>query len=334
MINPLKIVFMGTPDFAAYILSRLYTFDGCEIVGVYCQPDRPAGRGKNILPPPVKVKAQELNLPVYQPLNFHNSNDVETLLALKPDILAVAAYGLILPQAVLDIPSIAPLNVHASLLPFYRGAAPIQRAIMDGCEQSGVSIMHMELGLDTGPVYSMQSVDILNHTAGSLHDELAKIGAELLISVLKDMQVSKLVPEVQNNTLATYAAKLSKQDGIVDWNKPAKLVDAQIRGVTPWPGAQATLLRPQNENLLLRVTSGSIAAPKAHYAEILGCDPKNMQSGQLWLLEKNVLGVCTADNFYILHKVRPTNKGEMHAADFARGYLPQGVIGQVGILQG
>ncbi len=332
MKNPLKIVFMGTPDFAAHILSELCAWNGCEVVGVYCQPDRPAGRGKKILPPAVKICAESFNVSVYQPLNFKDNADVEALAALKPDVLAVAAYGLILPQAVLDIPTIAPLNVHASLLPLYRGAAPIQRAIMDGQEQSGVSIMHMEAGLDTGPVYAMHSVNILQHTAGSLHDELAKVGAELLVKVLADMRIKHLTATPQDNSLATHAAKLTKQDGIIDWNRPAAEIDACIRGVTPWPGAQTTILRPDNENLILRLTPGSIGAKKAHYGEILGCDPNSMQAGQLWRLDKDILGVCTADNFYILHSVRPMNKSEMSAADFARGYLPTG-LGLLATLQ-
>ncbi len=324
MDKPLRIVFMGTPDFAAYILNSLCDWSGCEVVGVYCQPDRPAGRGKKLMPPAVKVMANEHNIAVYQPLNFKNAQDVEFLASLKPDILAVAAYGLILPQSVLDIPSIAPINVHASLLPLYRGAAPIQRAIMDCHAETGVSIMRMEAGLDTGPVYAMKSTQILEHTAASLHDELAKIGAEVLIEVLSKMQVQTLTPTAQDDAKASHAAKLTKQDGVIDWTKPAHVVHAQIRGVSPWPGAQLTLLRPDNEKIVLRLNKGYIGSEKASYSQILGVDANALRAGQVWLVDNENIAICTADKFYILQSVRPMNKNEMPAADFARGYLLKG----------
>ena len=174
----MKIVFMGTPDFAAVILQRLIAFDDCQIVGVYTQPDRPAGRGMKIEPSAVKKLALEHALPVFQPLNFKEAAALDELRALQPDLLVVAAYGLILPQAVLDVARLAPLNIHASLLPRYRGAAPIQRAIMAGEQISGVSIMRMQATLDTGPVYLQRALAIgIDDTSATLHDELAALPA-------------------------------------------------------------------------------------------------------------------------------------------------------------
>ncbi len=321
MPNPLKIVFMGTPDFAAHILKQLCCWSDCEVAAVYCQPDRPAGRGKKLVFSAVKQASLHLNIPVLQPINFKKPQDIDTLRMLKPDVLVVAAYGLILPQSVLDIPVIAPLNVHASLLPLYRGAAPIQRAIMDGQAESGVSIMHMEASLDTGPVYAMQSVSIGNHTSSSLHDELAQIGSSLLISVLKKFICEKITPTPQNHELATYAAKLSKHDGVIDWHKPALSVHAHIRGVTPWPGAHISILRPEKEEITLKLTPGTVGPPLAECVHFLPDSHKEILPGQLWRLEKDVLAISTQDKFYIIQSVKPSNKALMLASDFARGYF-------------
>ena len=177
---------MGTPDFAAASLRHLLTWGGCDIVGVYAQPDRPCGRGQICTPPPVKVLAMEKRLPVFQPLNFKAQPEVDQLAALKPDLLLVAAYGLILPQSVLDIPPLGALNVHASLLPEYRGAAPIHRAIMDGRHVTGITIMRMEAGLDTGDILLQRSLAIgIEDTAQTLHDELAEMGGRLLVDALE-----------------------------------------------------------------------------------------------------------------------------------------------------
>ncbi len=332
MDKRIKIVFMGTPDFAATVLNFLHNWQGCELVAAYCQPDRPAGRGKNLQCPAVKVVAQHFNIPVYQPLNFRDQSDIDTLAMLEPDVLVVAAYGLLLPQSVLDIPTIAPINVHASLLPLYRGAAPIQRAIMDGCLESGVSIMKMEAGLDTGPVYAMKRTDISNHTGGSLHDELADLGSKLLVDVLSSLHKKNLKAIPQDDSKATYAAKLSKADGLIFWNNTAFEIDAHIRGVTPWPGAHTSILRSDNEVLNIRIASGRIGHSKAFYGDILGIDPIFFEPGQLYCLEKNVYGICTEDHFYILDKVRPMNKSEMSMSDFARGYLLNNSKSDVGPL--
>ena len=310
----LRIVFMGTPDFAATVLDNVTRWHGGEVVGVYCQPDRPAGRGHKLVFPPVKVMALDKGLSVFQPLNFRGEVAREALAALQPDVLAVAAYGLILPQAVLDMPRLAPLNVHGSLLPKYRGAAPIQRAIMDGEQETGVSIMRMEAGLDTGPVYAMQSIAVGEHTAGSMHDALALLGGSMLVEVMEGLRsgtvrVGDALP--QEETKATHAAKMRKEEGLVDWTATAERVHAQVRGVTPWPGAQTAILRPEKENLRLLLGPGSIGPEKPH----------SVPCGQWWLLEDGRLAVSTADRFYVLHSVRPEGKKSMDAAAFANGYL-------------
>ena len=251
---------MGTPELAAVVLRRLADWPGGEVLAVYTQPDRPAGRGQKLRPSPVKEAALELGLPVRQPENFRDAESVAELAALAPDVLAVAAYGLILPQAVLDIPRLAPLNVHTSLLPRYRGAAPIQRAIMENWQpgaESGVSIMRMEKGLDTGPVYAQRRIALAEQTAGSLHDALAALGAEALLEVISELCDGTAVAVPQDEGLASYAAKVFKEDGYVDWSLPLAAVHAQIRGVTPFPGARTLLQAGElTEPLLLQIWPG------------------------------------------------------------------------------
>lgn len=309
---------MGTPAFAASILERVHAWPGGEVVGVYCQPDRPSGRGHKLLPPPVKTWALEHKLPVFQPLNFKESLQRDALALLHPHILAVAAYGLILPQSVLDIPSIAPLNVHGSLLPLYRGAAPIQRAIMDDRAETGVSIMRMEAGLDTGPVFAERAMPIGDHTAGSLHDALAILGGELLVETMQALRggIAHAVP--QDNALATVAPKLTKADGLIHWDAPASRVHAQVRAVTPWPGARARVLSPEKGIFNVQLGPGYLGPEKALYGA-------SVPAGQWWRLESGELAVATADRFYCLTTVRPESRKEMNAADFANGYLGRGV---------
>ncbi len=312
---------MGTPDFAAHILKELCLNSEFDVVGAYCQPDRPAGRGKKLFPPAVKKIAQDFNVPVFQPLNFKKLEDIETLRGLCPDFLVVAAYGLILPEEVLNLPRFAPINIHASLLPLYRGAAPIQRAIMDCHDKTGISIMHMEASLDTGPVYAMQSLNIDNHTAATLHDELAIIGIKLLTQVLHDIVHHGLKPIAQDENIATYAPKLFKFDGIINWHKPATFIHAQIRGVTPWPGAQVSVLRHEKNNIELRLGPGTIGPLQSDYEDFFANFGRIIKPSQFWLLEKDVVAISTLDNFYLLHDVKPSNKSFMSAAEFARGYF-------------
>ena len=243
----MRVVFMGTPDFAATVLRHVAAWPGCEVVAAYCQP----GRGHKLQPPAVKVLAQELGIPVFQPLNFKDEADRAALAGLRPDALVVAAYGLILPQSVLDIPTIGPFNVHGSLLPQYRGAAPIQRAIMDGNHLTGITIMRMERGLDTGPMLLQRALGIgIDDTAATMHDELADLGGRLMVEVLRqyaDGDPSTPIP--QEEALATYAAKLTKADGHIDWDEDAAVIHARIPCTSTWPGAQTVFLLPGRDPL-------------------------------------------------------------------------------------
>lgn len=237
----LRIVFAGTPEFAAIHLQALIGSQH-QMVGVYTQPDRPANRGKKLQASPVKEVAQAHNLPVFQPLNFRNDNDVATLAALEADVMVVVAYGLILPQRVLDAPRYGCLNVHASLLPRWRGAAPIQRCIEAGDKMTGITIMQMNAGLDTGDMLSKVSTGIrIDDTGGSLHDRLASMGPAALLQTLEQLQAGKLQPEVQNDALANYAHKLSKDEALLDWRLQACELERRVRAFNPFPVAYTLL---------------------------------------------------------------------------------------------
>ena len=229
----MKIIFMGTPEFSVPVLEALRQRH--EIVAVYCQPPRPAGRGKADRPSPVQARAEALGLPVRHPVTLRNEAAVAEFAALGADVAVVVAYGLILPQAVLDAPRLGCLNIHASLLPRWRGAAPIHRAIMAGDRETGVCIMQMEAGLDTGPVLLREAVAIGDEeTTADLHDRLSALGARLIVQALDRLP---LLAEPQPAEGVTYAAKIDKAEARVDWSRPAVEVDRQIRGLSPFPGA-------------------------------------------------------------------------------------------------
>jgi len=236
----MRIVFMGTPDLARTVLSELHAWcadEGHEIVGVYSQPPRRAGRGKKTVPSPVHAWADDHGLPVFTPINFKGEAEQAEFAALKADIAIVAAYGLILPKTILDAPQYGCLNVHGSLLPRWRGAAPIQRAIMAGDTETGVNIMRMEEGLDTGPVYASRTIPITaKTTAGLLHDQLAAGNIDILSASIADV-VAGVTPASQPEEGVTYASKIDKAEARIDWNKPAIEVDQIIRGISPFPGA-------------------------------------------------------------------------------------------------
>ena len=237
----MRIVFAGTPDFAAPSLRAAAKRN--EVVAVFTQPDRPAGRGRGLTPSAVKRAAQELALPVYQPENFRSVAARKLLADLKPDLLVVVAYGLILPQSVLDIPTEGCWNVHASLLPRWRGAAPIQRAIQAGDAVTGVCLMRMEKGLDTGPVLLSQTLDIgANETGGQLHDRLAILGAQVLADGLGLLRAGlRPQPQVQSDVGVTYAHKLDKAEAKLDWTRPAAELARTVLAFNPWPMAEAHL---------------------------------------------------------------------------------------------
>ena len=237
----MRIVFAGTPEFAVPCL-RAAASKG-EVVAVYTQPDRPAGRGRGLTPSPVKREAVQRGIPVLQPENFRSAESKATLRALKPDVMVVVAYGLILPQSVLDIPEHGCWNVHASLLPRWRGAAPIQRAIEAGDTRTGVCLMQMEKGLDTGPVLLAQALDIgPRETGGQLHDRLAELGAKVLSDALGLLRATiQLPPHPQRAEGVTYAHKLDKAEARLDWSQPATALANKVRAFNPWPVAEAQL---------------------------------------------------------------------------------------------
>ena len=231
----MRIIFMGTPDFSVPVLDALVEA-GHEIAAVYCQPPRPAGRGKKDRPTPVHARAEALGLGIRHPTTLRNDEAQQDFAALNADIAVVVAYGLILPQAVLDAPKHGCLNIHASLLPRWRGAAPIHRAIMAGDAETGICIMQMEAGLDTGPVLLREATPIgATETTGELHDRLSKMGARLIVDALDRLE--DLTPEPQPGDGVTYAHKIDKAEARIDWTCPAVEVDRQIRGLSPFPGA-------------------------------------------------------------------------------------------------
>jgi methionyl-tRNA formyltransferase len=252
----LKLVFAGTPDFAVPSLELLLQSDH-EVVSVYTQPDRPAGRGRKLTASPVKQLAQKHHVKVLQPDTLRTDSAVSELASLQPDLMIVVAYGLILPSEILSVPTHGCLNVHASLLPRWRGAAPIQRSILAGDQQTGVTIMQMDVGLDTGDMLKQTIVPITTETtARQLHDELAIRGAEDLLQVVEQIGGKKPpVPQKQDDTAATYAEKLSKQEARIDWREAAEVVLRKIKAFNPWPVAHTAL-----HGKILRIWDAEMAA--------------------------------------------------------------------------
>ena len=237
----MRIVFAGTPEFAAEHLKALLGTQH-QVIAVYTQPDRPAGRGHKLMPSPVKQLAVEHGIPVYQPATLRAPEAQAELAALQPDLMVVVAYGLILPQVVLDTPRLGCINSHASLLPRWRGAAPIQRAVQAGDDESGVTVMQMEAGLDTGPMLLKVSTPIApSDTGGSLHDRLAALGSQAVIQAVDALAAGTLTGEVQDDSLANYAHKLNKDEARIDWSRPAVELERLVRAFNPWPICHSTL---------------------------------------------------------------------------------------------
>ncbi|MCG9554955.1 methionyl-tRNA formyltransferase [Vibrio sp. Isolate32] len=235
MSQSLRIVFAGTPDFAARHLAALLSSEH-EVIAVYTQPDRPAGRGKKLTASPVKNIALENNIPVYQPENFKSDEAKQELADLNADIMVVVAYGLLLPQVVLDTPRLGCINVHGSILPRWRGAAPIQRSIWAGDKETGVTIMQMDIGLDTGDMLSISTLPIeATDTSASMYEKLAGLGPDALVECLADIASGKAVAEKQNDELANYAKKLSKEEARINWTDDAAHIERCVRAFNPWP---------------------------------------------------------------------------------------------------
>jgi methionyl-tRNA formyltransferase len=266
----MKVIFMGSPAFSVPVLNELLAA-GHEIACVYCQPPRPAGRGKKDRPTPVHARAEELGLMVRHPLNFKDPADVVDFEALQADVAVVVAYGLLLPQALLDAPVKGCLNIHASLLPRWRGAAPIHRAILEGDVETGVCIMQMEAGLDTGPVLLRLETDIeAEDTTETLHDRLSEIGAAAITDAL--FALDTLTPEAQPIDGITYATKVTKAEARIDWSQSAQKVDRQIRGLSPFPGAWGTYNGERIKFIMSKVSDASGAAGEVVGPFTIACE--------------------------------------------------------------
>lgn len=302
---------MGTPDLARAVLARLADANIANLVGVVAQPDKPVGRHLQLTPPPVKVEALARNLPVLQPLKARDPQFLAELAAWKPDVIVVAAYGQILPQALLDIPPHGCLNVHTSLLPRWRGAAPIQWAIAEGDPETGVCIMRMEAGLDTGPVISTSRTPISDADTGrALHDRLADLGADLLVRTLPDWIEGRLAAVPQPAEGVTYARKISREDGRIDWNRPATVIARRARAFDPWPGSFC----------LIPGADGSPGRTlKIHSLEALESDAHPLEPGNVIPARPGELVVRCGTGALRLLEVQPEGGKRMPAAAFLAG---------------
>lgn len=295
---------MGTPEFAVASLERL--LERHEVVAVFTQPDRPAGRGRRLTASPVKQLALARELAVFQPERVGRGTSLETLKGLGPDLTVVAAFGQILPQALLEVPRYGSINVHASLLPRYRGAAPIQRAIWNGDRQTGISIMQMDAGLDTGAVWAQRSIAIgPDETFGELQQRLATVGADLLAETLPDIVSGLKAPEAQDNEQATLAPRIRKDEGRVDWSRPAASIHNQIRALNPWPAA-FSWLRGERTTLW---RSGISAVCK-----------RDLRPGTIADLSEDSIGVVCGDRRVLrLFELQRPGRRRLPAPDLARG---------------
>ncbi|WP_299940273.1 methionyl-tRNA formyltransferase [uncultured Microbulbifer sp.] len=307
----MNIIFAGTPDFAAVHLQALLHSEH-TVIAVYTQPDRPAGRGKKLLASPVKLLALSHNIPVYQPRSLRDGATQRVLAALGADIMVVVAYGLILPQAVLDTPRLGCLNVHASLLPRWRGAAPIQRAVEAGDSESGVAIMQMEAGLDMGPVLVERRCVIGQaDTGGSLHDRLAGLGGPALLEALAQLNSGNAQPQPQDDTGASYANKISKQEAYLDWQRPAEALQRQIRAFNPFPVCWTTY-RDKKAAQRLRIYSADIER-SGH----------NKRPGTIIASDDRGILVACGGEALRLQRLQLPGKKALPAADILKGYRQQ-----------
>jgi len=295
----LRIIFAGTPDFAARHLDALLS-SGHQVVGVFTQPDRPAGRGKKLMPSPVKVLAEEHGLPVFQPVSLRPQENQQLVADLNADVMVVVAYGLILPKAVLDMPRLGCINVHGSLLPRWRGAAPIQRSLWAGDTDTGVTIMQMDVGLDTGDMlYKLACPITAEDTSATLYDKLAELGPKGLIDTLQQLADNRAQPEVQDEALVTYAEKLSKEEARLDWSLPAVQLERCIRAFNPWPMSWLEI-----DGQPVKVWQASVFVGQA-----------NAAPGIIIEASKQGIQVATVEGILNLESLQPAGKKAMSAQD-------------------
>ncbi len=305
----MRVIFAGTPDFSVPVLQAILD-SRHAVVGVYTQPDRPAGRGRKLQPGPVKQLALECGLPIFQPASLKGRAEQQVLAALQPDLMVVVAYGLLLPQAVLDVPPRGCVNLHASILPRWRGAAPIQRAILAGDSETGVCLMQMEAGLDSGPVLAEARTAIApDETGGSLHDRLSLLAARLLAEHLQDLEMGSLQPQPQDESRVTYAHKLDKREASIDWRQDAAQLERQVRAFNPWPVAQA-----QYQGQSLRIWA----------AQAIDCDAAN--PGKVIAAGRHGIDVACGHGCLRLWEVQLPGGKRLDAAAFLNARSVDGIV--------
>ena len=298
----MNIVFMGTPDFSVPCLQRLID-DGHNVSAVFTQPDKPKGRGHHMMPPPVKELAVKYDIPVYQPQRLRTSDDIDTLREIAPELIIVVAYGQILPQSVLDIPKYGCINIHASLLPRYRGAAPIQWCVLNGEKKSGVTSMQMDAGLDTGDMLLSAEAEIgENDTAEDLHDKLSVLGAQVMSDTIALLEKGELEPKKQDDSLSNYAPMLSKELCPINWNESAQSVHNKVRGLYSWPCATASL-----DGKLMKIHKTAL------------CGMVSGKAGEIAESGKKLIVACGDGQGVEIITLQAQGKKAMSAADYLRG---------------
>lgn len=318
MDKKFKIVFMGTPDFSVPALKAIHQ-NGYEVAMVVTQPDRPKGRGRKLLPTPVKAAAMEMGYAVIQPETLRTDDFRKQMEELTPDLFVVVAFGHILPKDVLEIPKLGAINIHASLLPKYRGPAPIHWAIINGEKETGITIMFMDKGLDTGDILLTEKTEITrDDDAGILHDRLSVMGAELLVKALKQFETGDICPVPQDHDQATHAPILNKKDGHIDWNRPAEKLETFIRGMTPWPGAFTF-----HGDKRLKIFRAAPLVPKPEIGNEDGAkSPGTVIKGfpdELW--------VAAGDGPLSVLEIQGASGKRLLIKDFLRGYqVPPGTV--------
>ena len=318
MTQPLNIIFAGTPEFSVAPLQALID-SGHKVIAVYTQPDRPAGRGRKLTASPVKNLALEHNIPVYQPETLRDEDAQKTVADLNADLMIVVAYGLILPKVVLDMPKHGCLNIHASLLPRWRGAAPIQRAIESGDAQTGVTIMQMDIGLDTGDMLVKKTTDIgADDNAQTLHDRLSTLGCEAMLETIKQVQAGQLKPEKQDESLVTYAEKMHKAEAEINWSQPAQTIVRKIQAFNPWPVAFT-----QFQEQPLRILHAHIAQEPENKAS---AQSAAKPAGLVMQVSKQGMLVNTGSEPIWITQVQPAGKKAMAAYDFAQSRDRKSVV--------
>ena len=316
-MKSLNIIFAGTPDFAAQHLQAILNSQH-NVIAVYTQPDKPAGRGKKLQASLVKQLAEQNNISVYQPKSLRKEEAQSELKALNADVMVVVAYGLILPKAVLDAPRLGCLNVHGSILPRWRGAAPVQRSIWAGDAQTGVTIMQMDEGLDTGDMLHKVYCDILpTETSTSLYNKLAELAPSALIDVLDNLESGKFISEKQDDSQSNYAEKLSKEEAQLDWSLPAIQLERNIRAFNPWPIAYFST----------EDKDGNAQTLKVYQAEVLSHQDK--PAGTILSADKNGIQIATVDGVLNLLQLQPAGKKPMSAQDLLNGRAEWFIIGKV-----